>query len=459
MKLLRFAGLYTENGWIEPAYIQLDSKGIIENISNKPLGRDLETTYILGYGIPGFQNAHSHSFQYAMAGITERLPDNAKTDNFWTWREVMYHLALSLTPDDIEIIATCLYAEMLKLGYTSVAEFHYLHHDNRGKPYDNLAETGIRLMNAAKHVGIHLTLLPVLYQMGDFNTPYYPNQCRFISHTLEDFYKLLADTKANAHHYKNVNVGLGIHSLRAVSPETVVHLLESFQEQCPIHMHVSEQTAEVLHCQKATGLSPVAWLLKNIHLDKRFNLIHAIHATTEELSTLANTGVNIVFCPSTEGNLGDGIGNLVEFIQSGGHWCIGSDSQIGQSPLEELRWLDYIQRLMHQRRNVLCIEPGNSGEVIFQETYCSGSRAMGNWDAGIFKKGSYFDCVVIDAKHPLISSSSSINRLSTLIYACSSNALMGTMVHGRWVVKGGVHPDQENIYRRFKQCLKKLQIR
>lgn len=380
-KVLRIESLLTKGGWINQAYVVLDKKGLILDIgtgSPPHLGQDeISQETISGFVIPGFQNAHSHAFQYAMAGIAEHLPSAASQDDFWTWREAMYSLALRLEPEEMEAIATMLYAEMLRHGITAVTEFHYLHHDTQGRAYKNLAELGSRILAAAQTTGIHVTLVPVMYEQGGFGRPLTKGQMRFNTFGLTGYAQLLEASRAAARGLDDVIVGRGIHSLRAVSTSDTLQLLSQGTEG-PIHLHIAEQTKEVDDCVAYLKKRPVEWLLEHLPVDNRYHLVHATHMTTDEAHALGRSKATVVVCPSTEGNLGDGIFRLNDYRSMGGGCAIGTDSQIGLSPFEELRWLDYVQRLTARKRNIVCHKGGeDSGTLLLSEAWDHGRSAMG----------------------------------------------------------------------------------
>ncbi|MDJ0842195.1 MAG: formimidoylglutamate deiminase, partial [Acidobacteriota bacterium] len=378
MKTWQFQGILTETGWLLPGWVQLDDTGNILAVGQGEAPEDAHR--IAGYALPGFQNAHSHAFQYAMAGIAEHL--TAPDDDFWSWREAMYRLALSIDPDDMEAIAAMLYAEMVRHGYTSVAEFHYLHHAPDGKPYADPAEMGARLVAAAERAGIRLTLVPVFYQTGDFGKPALPEQRRFIFPDLDAWRGHLEASAAVTARSPNAALGGGLHSLRAARPEDVAAIFEAVPQGAPKHIHIAEQTKEVDTCLKVLGKRPVEWLMEHVDLDDTFHLVHATHMTEEETRAVARSGASVVLCPSTEGNLGDGFFNLPTYLAEGGSFSIGTDSHIGLSPMEELRWLDYGRRLFNRKRNVLCMRAGqDSGAIAYGKSLLGGRRAMGHGDA------------------------------------------------------------------------------
>ena len=450
---LRCDALLQRSGWMSPAYVVLDGQGLIIDVSAAAAPAASSWEDVPGYVIPGFQNAHSHAFQYLMAGLAEHRPNNASGDDFWAWRDAMYHCALQLRPEQMQAVATMAYAEMVRHGYTAVAEFHYLHHDEHGVPYSDPAEMSRRLMAAAEAAGIHLTLLPVLYQKGGFTTAPSPKQRRFIHGSVDDYLDLLILAERAAGHAQDVQVGRGIHSLRAVAAAEILQVLgQPFNG--PAHIHVAEQTGEVEQCLKATGMRPVDWLLTHLPLDQRFSLIHATHMDQLEIKNLAASNATVVVAPSTEANLGDGLFSLREYWQLGGRFAIGSDSQVTLSPIEELRWLDYGQRLRSKKRQILTAQPGDEyGTEVFTSAWTRGRLAMGQSADDFFSIGTTFDAVVLDPEHPAIYGKSANSRLSALIYAGSSDCLLGTIRRGHWLAKHGRHLGQAAIRREYQQAI------
>ena len=458
MKTYFFKGILQENGWVENTKITVGESGDIQAIETFD---EAETSgEILGYALPGFQNAHSHAFQYAMAGLAERHDQSAQSDDFWGWREAMYNLALSVEPDQMEAIASMLYAEMLQHGYTHVAEFHYLHHDKSGKKYEDLAEMGNRLVAAAKTAGIGITLVPIFYQKGGFGKSPESRQRRFISESPDDYLKLLEASVEASRNYENANVGLGIHSLRAVEGSDLIEAINSGAAGMPIHIHVSEQIKEVEDALSYLGKRPVEWLLDHLELNDRYNLVHATHLNNEETVALAQSGANVVLCPSTEGNLGDGIFPLRKFQNEGGSWSIGTDSHVGLNPFEELRILDYGQRLTTNKRNTFGIgKNGDSGEFAINMVTTAGRKAMGDFSTAYFELGKKLNVCVLNAAAPLLAETSKSNRCSTMVYSLDASAISNTITHGKLVVQNGEHIKQQAIVKQFAKIIANLKNR
>jgi len=425
MKNYRFKALLQNHGWIENASVLLDESGKIVSISQNEDGE-----FIDGYAIPAFQNAHSHAFQYAMAGLAEN--HFASADDFWSWREAMYSLALNLNPEQIKTIAAMVYAEMLRHGYSNVAEFHYVHHDKNGEPYANLAETGEALIEAAKETGIKITLIPIFYQKGGFGVEPNVKQRRFISKTFDDYAKLFKASEQACKLYENSNIAVGIHSMRGVFYRDILRAVNDLPKNVPFHIHVSEQIKEVEDCVKFIGKRPVEWLLENADLNSRFHLVHATHLTENETENLAKSGANVVLCPTTEGNLGDGIFPLRNYQKFGGNCSIGTDSHVSLNPLEELRLLDYGQRLTTHKRNTFTDEKtSDSGLFAIKKATIAGRRAMNNFETKFFAEGSSFDACVINANEPLLANVKPENLASTIVYATDASAFYGTFVNGK----------------------------
>lgn len=450
-----FKGLLTENGWLTNAVVNLDEAGTIISITESDTNQG---EYINGYALPGFQNAHSHAFQYAMAGLAELHTDTGVQDDFWSWRNAMYGLALTLSPEQLEVMATMLYSEMARHGYTAVAEFHYLHHDKDGKPYPNLAEMGARLIAAAKTAGIRITLVPMFYQQGGFGQPPVERQKRFISSTLEDYYKLLDSSITATKAYTNASTGVGIHSLRAVKPEDVKSICNALDGSMPFHIHVSEQLKEIEDSVAFHGKRPVQWLLDNCNVNDNYHLVHATHLDDNEVKGIAQSGANVVLCPSTEGNLGDGLFRFEDYKKYNGNWSIGTDSHVGLNPLEELRILDYGQRLISHKRTTFVTEgQGNSAFNAIKMAWQSGRKAMGASNKEFFSIGQPFDAVVMRADSPLVATASLQNLCNTFVYSADASDIAGTIVAGKWIYKNG--QSHEAIVNDFVSTLTELGTR
>ena len=455
MKHYAFKGILQNEGWLENMAVTIDRDGIIVDI-DKVNTNEVDT----GYALPGFQNAHSHAFQYAMAGLAEKHDASATNGDFWSWREAMYKLALNISPDQLEDIATMLYAEMVRHGYTSVAEFHYVHHDKNGKPYDNLAEMGSRLIAAAETVGINITLVPIFYQKGGFGIAPNERQKRFISSSVDDYMKLLDTSQSVCKHYKGANIAIGIHSMRGVEPKHIAEIAQFGPQNLPFHIHISEQLKEIEDSIEYLGKRPVEWLAENVALTDRFHLVHATHLTENETASIAQSGANVVLCPTTEGNLGDGIFPLRKYQELGGKWSIGTDSHVGLNPLEELRLLDYGQRLVSHKRNTFnSADQGDSGLFAFEMASTAGRKAMNNFEEQFFEVGQPLNAIIYDDKSPLIESSSIDNMASTILYSSDASAQQATIINGKEVVTASKHFNNESISNKFYKTIRELDNR
>lgn len=451
----QFQSLLQQAGWLTPAYVGVDDKGNIQYLSDQAPKESVAIEFVNGFVLPGFQNAHSHAFQYAMAGLAETHAIGTD-DDFWTWREEMYKCALTVNPDQAQAIAAMLYAEMVRHGYTHVAEFHYLHHDKDGKPYANLAEMGLRMVEAAKTAGIKITLVPVFYQKGGFGLDPQPRQRRFISKTVEEYFHLLDDSADAITNQSHASLGFSVHSLRAVDLKDIITTYTNGPKSIPFHVHVSEQKKEVQDCLAYSGKRPMQWMLENLPVNERFHLVHSTHLDDDEVKKLAASKANVVLCPSTEGNLGDGIFRMKEYVKLGGHWTIGTDSHIGLNPFEEFRMIDYRQRLVTNLRNTI---DGNASQYLLNEAVTQGRKAMGRSTQDHFEIGQPFDALVINAGTHLLADTSEKNRLASIIYTSDSSRNLGTIVNGKWVVKNQHHTNGHSIKTAFSKAMKELKNR
>lgn len=456
METYHFKALLTDSGWKENVRIQTNTEGLIVQIeeNSSPAGIELD------FGLPGFQNAHSHAFQYAMAGLAEKHSTSETPDDFWSWREAMYSLALSISPDDLEAIAKMLYSEMLRHGYTDVAEFHYVHHDKNGDEYPNLSEMGMRLISAAKSVGIGITLIPIFYQKGGFGKEPTDGQKRFISSGLNEYLRLFEASKKSCESYEHANIAVGIHSMRGVEPKVIAELAKNYLPDVPFHIHVSEQLKEIEDSIAYLDKRPVEWMLDNIEMNDRFHLVHATHLNDSETERLAKSGANVVLCPSTEGNLGDGLFPLKKFQDQNGAWSIGTDSHVGINPLEELRILDYGQRLISHKRNIFYSgTEGNSALYAFKQVTIAGRKAMNNYNQSYFKVGEYLDVAVVSRDHPLLENCSFENLANTILYSSDASMQSHTISKGKLVVQNGSHIETKSIRKEFSEAIIRLNNR
>lgn len=453
MKAFVFTGIATKSGWLTPGHLLVKDGLIAGATAEAPA--NVPTERIDGYLLPGFPNAHSHAFQFAMTGLAEHLPRASQGDDFWSWREAMYRLALNLEPDEIEAIARMLYIQLVKHGATDVLEFHYLHHDPAGRPYDNLAEVSERLMVAANDAGIRLTLAPMYYRNGDFGVAAKPEQRRFIFKDRDAYHKLVESVRESAQKY-GVVVGAGVHSLRAADEDECRAILDSKTFSGPLHIHAAEQVKEVERCLAAWGKRPVRWLLDNVALSPRHSLVHCTHLDASEIQDLARSGATAVICPSTEGNLGDGFFSLRDYRAAKGAWAIGTDSHVGLSFFEELRWLDYGQRLSERRRNVLCRTGGDeSGDLAFWEAWTAGRTSLG-LGGEPWQQGARADGVLIDADHAAVIGKPTRHLLSAMVYAGDACLVKSTLKGGEWLVKERRHPREDAARRSYIKVMQRL---
>lgn len=401
--------------------------------------------------VPAIPNLHSHAFQRAMAGLAEVA--GTGDDSFWTWREEMYRTVGLVSPEDVEAIAAKLFVELLKGGFGSIAEFHYLHQTDDGSRYSDPAEMSRRILAASQRTGLGLTLLPVFYAHSNFGGAA-PNhgQRRFI-HDLDGFSALMEELKPACDDV-GANLGLAIHSLRAATPAEIAALVAMVPPDSPIHIHVAEQQREVDDCLAATGRRPIDFLYDNASVDGRWCLIHATHVTPEEVARMARSGAIVGLCPATEANLGDGIFPATSFLAEGGAFGIGTDSHVAVTVAEELRTLEYGQRLRDQRRNRMTGPGASVGRTLYDKAHSGGSRALAR-DVGL-GVGQIADLVVLDGDDPYIAAASGDQILDRWIFASPTRPVRDVMVAGAWRIRDGRHADDEAIDRAFAKTLKKL---
>lgn len=445
---------------MSPGFIELDERGFIERIqAERPEGWAPGSWLRLsGFGVPGMPNVHSHAFQRAMLGRTEWRAPN-QDDSFWTWRVRMYEVAETIQPDELEVIASQLYIEMLEAGITSVGEFHYLHHAVGGGVYADHAELSLRIFSAAHRAGIALTHLPVLYQQGGFGKPPLPGQRRFVHAELDVFVDLVARLSAELRPHPNMKLGIAPHSLRAVEPEALARVIEDARRLDPdlrVHMHAAEQVAEVEECLAHLGARPVEWILDHHDVDERWCFIHATHLSETEVRRLAQSGAVAGLCPTTEGNLGDGFFSAEPYLAAGGRFGLGTDSQVNVDPAEDLRLLEYGQRLRAQRRNRLAPEAGGSvARHLFERAVEGGARALAQ-PVGLLRAGRRCDLVVLDGQHPRLLGHGPGSVLDAWIFGSAAGAVKDVFVGGDHVVRGGAHVEAAGVRPVFEQVLREI---
>ena len=451
-RTFHFKSLLQKAGWITPAFVDIDDRGVILQISDQPPVDHSSVERVNGYALPGFQNAHSHAFQFAMAGMAEKHADHSIDDDFWSWREAMYSCALTLDPDQMQAVAAMLYTEMLKRGYTHVAEFQYLHHDKNGEPYENLAEMSVCLVAAAAIAGIKITLIPVFYRQGGFGKEAEPAQRRFCFRDTDQYFRLLEDCSNIVKDLTTSSIGFGVHSLRAAESQDIIRIIADGPPDLPFHMHAGEQVREVKDALAFLKQRPLEWILNHLPVDERFHLIHCTHLTDQEVSRLGKSGAHVVLCPGTEANLGDGIFRLTDFAMHSNHWSVGTDSHISLNPLEDLRWLDYVQRLTTHKRNTFA----DGATRLINNAFFSGKKAMGISAQEFFEVGRPLDAVVFNGNSPLLNTAEVEHLLPTLVYTADGASASGTLVDGQWMVKDQRHTHQEEILKGFQHAIKTI---
>lgn len=423
-------------GWADNARLTLDGNGSIKTITTDTIPGAAEQ--LPGPVVPGMVNGHSHAFQRMIAGLTDiaHHPD----DSFWTWREAMYRAALRLAPEDMEAVCRQVYIEMLRAGYTTVAEFHYVHHQPDGEPYQQRAELALRALAAAAEVGIGICLLPVLYCYGSFGgQPPSPGQRRFIN-DLDGYLTLHQQAAEAVRAQPRASTGVAFHSLRAVTAEQMTNTLAALPAQQPIHIHVAEQQPEVDDCLAWSGRRPVDWLLTQAPVDEHWCLIHATHVDDGELASLAERRPTIGLCPTTEANLGDGLARAEAFNDRAIPFAIGSDSHVSLSVVEELRWLEYGQRLVSGRRNRLASAATPAvGQHLYSQAAEAGARATGQ-AVGRLEPGRRADLVVLDDRDPLLADCSPEHLLNRWLFGAGERAIREVWVAGERLVADGQHP-------------------
>jgi formimidoylglutamate deiminase len=443
------------DGFADGVRLEVDAGGDLAavEVGCAPAGAER----LAGVVLPGMPNVHSHAFQRAMAGLAERLePGEA---SFWTWREVMYRFLERIGPDELRAIAGQAYVEMLEAGYTAVGEFHYLHHQVDGRAHADPAMLSWAILEAQRATGIGLTHLPVLYMAGGFGgRPPEAGQRRFV-HDPDRFADLLQRLAPRFAADPNLRLGLAPHSLRAVPDETlrdVAPLADVIDAQAPIHIHVAEQVKEVRDCLEWCGARPVRHLFDTVAVGPRWCLIHATHMDDAETEMLAQSGAVAGLCPTTEANLGDGLFNLGGFLAAAGRFGIGSDSHVSISSIEELRWLEYGQRLDSLRRLIAAsaAQP-HCGARLWRDALSGGAQALGR-RIGRLEPGHRADLIRLDAAHPVLAGRSGETLLDTLVFAGNVNLVRDVMVGGRWLVRDGRHLKRDEIAEAYRAALRRL---
>jgi formiminoglutamate deiminase len=448
-RCIHAAKALTRQGWRCNVRLSIENgrvTGLQSDVAAEP-GDDRQAIVL-----PALPNLHSHAFQRGMAGLTERRGPSA--DDFWTWREVMYRFALSMNPEQVEAVACQAYAEMLEAGFARVGEFHYLHHDVDGRPYQDPGEMAGRIAAAAQLTGIGLTLLPVFYAHSSFGgAAPKDNQRRFVN-TVDEYCRLLDRCRATVAPLATAVVGVAPHSLRAVTAAELTAVTDMAGD-APIHIHIAEQVKEVEECIAWSGRRPVQWLLEHAELDGRWCLVHATHVDETEKTSIIRSGAVAGLCPITEANLGDGIFDAAGFLGGGGRFGIGSDSNVQIGVAEELRLLEYSQRLRHRARNVLGNPECSTGRVLLQDALQGGAAAVG-YAAADLSVGSPADLVSLDAHHPALVCKDGDAIVDAWLFSAGNAAVDCVWVGGEKVVQQGRHVRRDEIRARFIATMRAL---
>ncbi|MGK5020224.1 formimidoylglutamate deiminase [Janthinobacterium lividum] len=442
-------------GWRRDVLLEWDKNGDLTHIQEDATATVLGVE-VVEYVLPGMVNLHSHAFQRALGGMTEIAGAGVGNapDSFWTWRELMYRFARHITPEQMQTIAAQLFAECLRHGYTSVCEFHYLQRDVAGALYARPAETAERVLAAARISGIGVTMLPVLYSHAGFGEqPLKAEQARFRT----DADDVLCIIEALApQRCGQVEVGFAPHSLRAASVAQIHEVLQALPAQRPIHMHIAEQQGEVRQCFDYSGRRPVQYLYDQVHVDARWCLVHATHVQPDEVALMAASGAVAGLCLTTEANLGDGLFPLAQFIAAGGRFGVGSDSHVSQSPVEELRWLEYGQRLQGQQRNVAATsDERHVGDYLWQAALRGGAQASGR-KLGALAPGCRADLLVLDEAHVNLCGVAIADVLGSFLFCGNDNLVRDVLCGGQWQVRGGRHVAHDAIAAAYKRTLAQL---
>jgi formimidoylglutamate deiminase len=449
------AAALLSNAWAESVVIDIDDAGNIESISSDQPYASGDKVEIL---IPAIPNVHSHAHQRAMSGLGERagISGDAAKDSFWTWRKIMYHYLERIQPEHLFHISAQLYLEMLKAGYSCVGEFQYLHHALDGSPYANRAEMSLQCMQAAQQVGLGFTALPVLYRYGGFGSADpIDGQQRFLNDA-EGFIDIVTHLQRAAATDANTSVGIAPHSLRAINGDLLREVIGALDNLAAIHVHIAEQTKEVDDCLAWSQMRPVEWLFDQFDVDTSWCLIHATHMNAAETAAMAQSGCVAGLCPTTEANLGDGFFNAIDYFDQDGCWAIGSDSHISIDPVEELRWLEYGQRLLTRQRNVLVSSRAtNTGRNLFDGALKGGARACGR-NIGSITAGTRADFIVLDDQHPRLYGRQQDDLLDSWIFSGNENLVRDVYIGGNKIIDHGRHADEEAIQRNYRNTLDQL---
>ncbi len=442
-------------GWARDVQVDVDLTGRIVRVESDAAGVRGARHAAKGVLLPALPNLHSHSFQRGMAGLTERRgPD--ERDTFWTWRDTMYRFVDALTPEDVERIAAYAFMEMLESGFGSVAEFHYVHHQARGVPYQSLTELGDRVVQGAATAGIGLTLLPVLYQQGGLDGRALEGGQKRFANTPEQ-YRRLIEAQRSRLPAPDMALGIAPHSLRAVSLE-MVSALSAWEPEGPLHIHAAEQQAEVDELVAHTGERPIEWLINHVDIDARWCVVHATQVTPVEIERLAHSAAVAGLCPETEANLGDGVFEGARFLGSGGRFGVGTDSNIRIDAPGELRQLEYSQRIRDRERAVLAGSLVSTGEKLYRSALAGGAQALSR-DCGGIAVGNWADLVRIDLEAAGLDHLSEGAALDGWVFASGRSLVRDVWSAGRHMVANGRHRRRDAIAQSYRACLESLMSR
>lgn len=449
MSVLHAQMLLGPGGWLASARVHLDGGLIAAVESGVPPAPGDERHALI---IPAALNLHSHAFQRGMAGLAERR--GAGEDTFWSWRDTMYRFAARMSPEQLQAVAAQAYVEMLEAGFARVGEFHYLHHDADGRPYADPAEMSTRVAAAAVETGLSLTLLPVFYAHSSFGgAPPTAGQSRFVLDP-DGYARLLARCRTVLDGVPGAVLGMAPHSLRAVTPAALAHLLQEFPD-LPVHIHVAEQAQEVRDCQAWCGARPVRWLLDHAPVDSRWCLVHATHLDAGERADLAASAATVGLCPVTEANLGDGLFPFAEFLAAGGRFGIGTDSNVCISLSGELALLEYGQRLMRRVRNVAAVDGRSTGASLYARALAGGAQALGVAPAEI-AAGRPADLLSLSVQAPAMLCRTGDAWIDSWLFAATGGIVDCVWTRGRKQVEHGRHRLRERVRRDYLQALRSL---
>jgi formimidoylglutamate deiminase len=449
--------LYQNGSFVSGKSLFVDDAGRIAEPAELAESSDLTSNLDLtGKALlPGFVNAHSHSFQRLIRGRAESRAVSGK--DFWSWRNTMYQAAAQLSPEDVYDVARMCFLEMVRAGTTTVGEFHYLHNAPDGTPYDDPNLMAHQVIAAAKSVGLRIVLLRSAYLRSGYQLPPDPGQRRFFEQS--DAFLANIDSLRAAYAAESAEVSFGVapHSIRAVPLEELREIVSwARSNSLPIHMHVAEQIAENTACQQEYGSTPVELLAREGLLGKDFVTVHAIHLDSHEISALAEAHGIVCSCPTTERNLGDGVVPVDALMKLGVRHALGSDSQAQIDPLEDARELDYHLRLAQQQRAVLDQIDGHPiASRLLDCATVHGAQALGV-ESGSLTLGEYGDMISIDLKDLSVAGHTSETLLPILLFGANRTAIRDVVVNGKFILRDGRHPLEEEIVGRYQELYRKV---